>query len=228
MWFAQHSTRKDSTRFLGELNPSLKNTHSLIWDPFKNSGVSFRVLKFSLDFPPPAPSPLQAALHPPASEDPSLFSTAGDPWLSLIFHLSCIFNQIISPWPGRRAQISSILKVKLKGNKNTKKTSSALLSSQVHPISQLLSPTRGSQMMLCGLAAAELSVPVSQVQPLQIRLTGSDVGPRNFIFQVPSKWWGCSAKFLNHWFILTVFLSSPPTPNTHQADLITTGLLSHC
>lgn len=147
----------------------------------------------------------------------------------LLSSISLVSSIRLSPlWPRKRAQIASILKIKLKGNKTTKKTSSALLSSQVHPISQLLSPTSGSQMMLCGLAAVELSVPVSQVQPLQIWLTGSDVGPRNFIFQVPSKWWGCSAKFLNHWFILTVFISSPPTPNTHQADLITTGLSSHC
>ena len=115
MWFAQHSARKDSTRFLGELNPSLKSTQSLNWDQFKNSEVSFHVLKFSLDSPSPPPSPLPAALHPPASEDPSLFSTAGDPWLSLISHLSCVFNQIISPMTWKKSSDLLYFKNKIKG-----------------------------------------------------------------------------------------------------------------
>lgn len=141
----------------------------------------------------------------------------GDACLSPISLVSSI--RLFPSWPRKRAQISSMLKIKWKEKKKTtKKTSSVLLSSQGHLIYHLLSPTRGSQML-------RLSCLWTLIPGTAIRFDSEGLmwGLGICIFQVPSKQWECSAKFKNHGFILPVFISSPPTPNTCQADLITTA-----
>lgn len=118
---------KDSTRFLGELNPSLKNTQSLIWDQFKNSEVSFHVLKFSLGSPSPPPSPLQAALHPPAQRTPAYFLQLGTLGY-LLSPISLVSSIRLSPFYDLKKSSDLLYsKNKIKGKQNwaTKKTSSA-------------------------------------------------------------------------------------------------------
>lgn len=97
---------------------------------------------------------LPAALHPPALKFPLLFSIvdcSGGAFDHLLVPISLVSSiRLFPPWPGKKAQVSCILKVKLK----KKKMPPSKLSQPYIPFIHS-SPTWGSRMVICGLASSE-------------------------------------------------------------------------